>query len=123
MVESYTRQMAEIVKKNQGASLRDIPLTILPLDSNGLSWRGRQIYEEAGLNDPDPRQYWARNQDVTGLYQAALAILNGRPVPHDPIHGKPYQWDPKNRMLAMPHGLDRASPYGGGIKPIKLPSP
>ena len=44
----------------------------------------------------------ARAQSATAMAQAAFAIMNGQPVPNDPIHGLPYLWDPATRTLSPP---------------------
>ena len=52
------------------------------------------------------------------MTQAAFAILQGQPVPNDPIHGKPYSWNPETRELSLPAGDGFRKM---NIKPLKLP--
>ena len=68
----------------------------------------------------DPRENWVQDQQRTGLYQAAFAILTDAMFPWPPsTAGLPYHWNPTTRELSMPPG---AIP-GHEIKPIKLPRP
>jgi hypothetical protein len=54
------------------------------------------------------------------MTQAAFAIMKGEPIPKDPIHGLPYQWNPASRLLSAP---DSPVFAGQNLQPITVPAP
>ncbi|MEO7101550.1 MAG: hypothetical protein ABI162_19530, partial [Luteolibacter sp.] len=66
------------------------------------------------------RKGWDRNLSAAAMAQAAFAIMNGRPIPQDPVYRQDYRWDPVTRQLSMPAGKNFDDM---GIKPITVPKP
>lgn len=116
-VESYTRYIADQVKPFEASSNVDLSSqSWKPFDDSQLSWRSQQLGKDVG--NIDFRNHWIRGQLRAGLTQAAFDILQGKPVPNDPIYGQPYQWNPETRELTMPKVPELAKTK---FKPIKLP--
>jgi hypothetical protein len=118
LAEAYTRQVLEIVRNNENRTLTELPGHPDPkLDFNHLSLKSRSIMSMVEVSYA--RKYWEMAQIHAGLTQAAFAILRGQPVPNDPIHGKPYMWDPNTRLLSLPAG----APFNQNNKfrPLVLP--
>lgn len=61
-----------------------------------------------------------RAQSRFAMTQAAFAIMKGEPLPTDPIHGLPYQWDPASRQLSPP---DDPAFTPLNLRPIIVPNP
>lgn len=116
-VESYTRYIADQAKQLETSSNGDLSSqSWKPLDTSQLSWRSQQLGKD--VSNVDYRNHWIRGQLRAGLTQAAFDILQGKPVPNDPIFGQPYQWNPETRELTMPKVPELAKTK---FKPIKLP--
>ena len=116
LAETCARHMQDLIRQAEGVSLRDYaaaPDVYTPVDH--LSRRSRDV---GLINLWDPRSFFLKQQEATGLTQAAFAIMNGQPVPTDPVYGQPYKWDPAKRELALPDVPNRPN-YK--IKPIKVP--
>lgn len=78
----------------------------------------RRSRDQQLINHGDPRAIFLRHQEATGLTQAAFVIMNGQPLPLDPVYGQPYKWDPVKRELSLPDVPKRLE-YK--IKPVKVP--
>ncbi|RYD45472.1 MAG: hypothetical protein EOP85_08945 [Verrucomicrobiaceae bacterium] len=105
LAELYTRHTAALIKQAEGVSLKEYaasPQVVTSVDQ--LSRRSRELQL---VNQWDPRSVFVRGQEQTGLTQAAFAIMNGQPVPVDPVYGLPYKWDPVKRELALPDIPDK----------------
>ena len=61
-----------------------------------------------------------RAQNQSAMTRAAFAIMNGQPVPSDPIHGLPYRWNPATRELSPPDDPVFAEL---DLKPVIVPAP
>jgi len=116
LAETYTRHMQALAQQADGMSLADYAASArVNTSTTQLSRRSRDLEL---VNGYDPKTSFLRYQESTGLTQAAFAVLNGQPVPNDPIYGLPYKWNPVKRELALPE------PPGGRSykpKPLKLP--
>jgi hypothetical protein len=123
LVETYTRHVVESVKQAESLGLGDLENNPSPVASaDHLSLRGRSFAKMMGMTGDsyDLRGLWESNQAGAGITQAAFAILNGNPIPNDPVSGKPYRWDPVTRKLSMP---DIPRYQKTNIKPITVPKP
>ncbi|RYD20116.1 MAG: hypothetical protein EOP88_16345 [Verrucomicrobiaceae bacterium] len=121
VVEVYTRHVLESAKQAESLGMRDLENNPPPVASaDHLSRRGRSYAQMLGMTADsfDMRGIWERQQAGAGLTQAAFAMMNGQPVPNDPVSGKPYQWDPATRKLSMP---DIPRYQKTSIKPITVP--
>ena len=67
-----------------------------------LSRNSREFAETSHLWGSRWDQRFLRFNNQNGLTQAAFALMRGEPVPNDPIHNQPYQWDPTTRELSVP---------------------
>ncbi|RYD23004.1 MAG: hypothetical protein EOP88_05925 [Verrucomicrobiaceae bacterium] len=116
LAETYTRHMQALMQQAEVTSLRDYAASSrVETSTEQLSRRSRDL----GLvNQWDPRGVFLRNQENTGLTQAAFAVMNGQPVPLDPVYGLPYKWDPVKRELGPP---DPPNGRNYKLKPIKVP--
>ncbi len=116
-VEAYTRYIADRVKQYEGLSPGELSSqSWKPFDTSQLSWRSQQLGKDG--SNVDYRHYWIRNQLRAGLTQAAFDILQGKPVPNDPIYGQPYTWNPETRELSLPKGPEFSRMQS---RPVKLP--
>jgi hypothetical protein len=116
LAETHTRHIQSLMRQAEGVSLQEYAASPKVETSVGhLSRRSRDL---ALLNQWDPRDIFIRSQERTGLAQAAFAIMNGQPVPLDPVYGQPYKWDPVKRELALPDVPNRPK-YK--LKPVKVP--
>ncbi|RYD33652.1 MAG: hypothetical protein EOP87_10620 [Verrucomicrobiaceae bacterium] len=104
LAETYTRHMQETAKQADGMSLADYaasPKVMVPVDHLSRKAHGEAM--SLGIGPAyDIRSRFVGDQELTGLTQAAFAIMKGRPVPLDPVYGLPYKWDPEKRTLALP---------------------
>lgn len=104
VAEVYTRKIQALVsdlKTLPANQLDSLPLTTV--SDAGLSRRGREDLNGFGFDAMV--NGWKKRQTTAGMQLAAFAILQGQPVPNDPISGKPYQWNPQTRTLSMPAGV------------------
>jgi hypothetical protein len=116
-VESYTRYIADQVKQFETITTVDLSSSSrTDFDDSQLSWRSQQLGKD--MSNVDYRHHWLRGQLRAGLTQAAFDILQGNPVPNDPIYGQPYQWNPETRELSLPKGREFSQMKN---RPIKLP--
>ncbi len=116
LAETYTRHMQALMQQAEGVSLRDYAAASrVETSTDQLSRRSREL---GIVNEWDPRASFVRQQEFTGLTQAAFAIMNGQAVPVDPVYGLPYKWDPVKRELGLP---DLPNGRGYKPKPIKVP--
>lgn len=121
LVEDYTRHILKGVRQAESLSMSDLENTRSPVTSaNHLSRRGRSYAEMMGMTEDsfDMRGLWERNQAGAGFRQAVFAVMEGKPVPNDPVSGKPYQWDPVTRKLSMP---DIPRYQKTNIRPVTVP--
>ena len=107
---------------HEAASLSDLPTLKMPAipDISHLSWESQGVVQDFYLGTEAWRKGWDRAQSIFGMTQAAFAIMQGQPIPPDPIHGLPYVWDAATRTLSAPNAkafekLD--------LKPIIVPKP
>lgn len=67
-------------------------------------------------------QAWSRGyeraQSAAGMTQAAFAVMQGQPVPNDPVYGQSYGWDPATRTLSPPDSPEFKKME---LKPIVVP--
>ena len=59
-----------------------------------------------------------RAQSNSGMMQAAFAIMQGQPIPNDPVYGQSYGWDPATRTLSPPDSPEFKELQ---LKPIVVP--
>ncbi|MEO5913486.1 MAG: hypothetical protein ABIS50_04585 [Luteolibacter sp.] len=120
MLDAYSSLFVETVRTHEGAALTDLPTLNMPSDPDvsQLSLRSRKILEVLSVGGGAWRKGWDRSQSATVMTQAAFAIMEGQPIPRDPVYGKDYQWDPATRQLSMPAGKEFE---GMTIKPITVP--
>ena len=90
------------------------------LDDSNLSRNSREIAASLYVGINAWSMGMARAQSQSGMTQAAFAIMKGEPIPMDPIHGMPYQWDPATRLLSAP---DSPVFAGQNLQPITVPKP
>ena len=116
--ETYTNHMLGVVRNNQDRTLSELPThpDTIP-DLSQLSLRSRSLLGMVDISYS--RKHWEHAQVQAGLTKAAFAILRGQPVPNDPIHGKPYTWDPITRQLSLPAGVEYNR--NKGASPLVLP--
>jgi len=118
LVETYTRCMANIVRNNDNLSFSELQNQPEPaMDASHLSLRSRSLIGSVDFSRL--RENWEIGQAQAGLTKAAFAILRGETIPNDPIHGRPYIWNPSTRQLLLPTG----DPFSGSnkVKPLILP--
>jgi len=113
LVQAYTEYMAERVAQ-YADPVRAAAFSWTDFDSDSLSRRGTEVIDSFAYSF---HISWYRSQLRTGLTQAAFDILEGKPVPCDPVHGLPYQWNPETRELS----LSRKQVPRDGARAIKLP--
>lgn len=121
LVEDYTRHILKGVQQAESLTMGDLENVPSPVTSaDHLSRRGRSYAEMMGMTEDsfDMRGLWERNQAGAGFRQAVFAVMEGKPVPNDPVSGKPYQWDPVTRKLSMP---DIPRYQKTNIKPVTVP--
>ena len=120
LLDAFTRPYAELVRTAQTAKPGDgIPTRFdAEAASAGLSRESREMLTVLWGGTEWWGKGMGRMEQIPALSRAAFAVLKGGPMPVDPIHGQPYQWDPVSRTLSMPAGpeFDRLE-----IKPIVLP--
>lgn len=119
LAESYTQHYQELARQADGMTLADYANgPQVKTDLGHLSRESREAAQFYGLGNPDLRSAFLRQQEGTGLTLAVFAIMNGQPIPLDPVYGLPYKWDPVKRELSLP------DPPTGRIykpKPVKVP--
>ena len=121
MAEAYTRSFESLVTRNKSLTLADLPSNpIVHASYKDLSRRSQQIAKDHGMTSDsyNMRDIWQGTQVQTGMTRAAFAILKGQPIPNDPVHGLPYQWDPATRKLSLP---DIPEYKKSGVRPMVLP--
>ncbi|RYD26170.1 MAG: hypothetical protein EOP87_23200 [Verrucomicrobiaceae bacterium] len=117
LAEAYTRHAQAQIRQAEGVSLRDYAAAgKVETTVTQLSRRSRELDLVNGWYEP--RVFFLRHQKTTGLTLAAFAIMNGKPLPLDPVYGLPYKWDPAKHELALPDTPDRPK-YK--LKPIEVP--
>lgn len=80
----------------------------------GLTPASTQMLEKIFLGAAGLAEAFGHNVTRMTMNSAALAVLQGKELPRDPVSGDPFQWDPKNRLLSPPAGTQ-------GLDPIKVP--
>lgn len=90
------------------------------LDISQLSRDSRELAAALFVGASAWSKGMVRAQSQSGMTQAAFAIMKGEPIPKDPIHGLPYQWDPASRLLSAP---DSPVFAGQNLQPITVPEP
>lgn len=120
LIESFTHYTKNLIQQGDTLTLADFanaPRRTENLDH--LSRRSRDLAESMGMGGGyDMTNAWILNQSRNGLTLAAFAIMNGQPVPDDPVSGKPYVWDAETRQLSPP---DFPRYKTTRIKPITVP--
>ncbi len=120
LLDAFTLPYVEIVSTHEVATLADLPTLDPPLapDVSQLSRKSRKLAEIFAVGASAWRKGWDRAQSISAQTQVAFAIMKGKSIPLDPMHGQAYQWDPATRQLSMPAGY----PFDGmKIKPITVP--
>ncbi|RYD50014.1 MAG: hypothetical protein EOP85_00440 [Verrucomicrobiaceae bacterium] len=120
LVDVYSMWFLRNVRSYESAVLSDLPQ---------LSWTGPGSLDHLSRANQDAaaalfvgadswRTGWERYQSVRAMEAAAFAILQGKPVPKDPVYGESYRWDPQTRVLSPP---DTEAFRGMKIDPVTLP--
>lgn len=120
-LEIHTRYLRDQAGQAGSKTLAEMAGNPVPVPSvEHLSWRSGDLAKSQGmsLSSENFTRIWLNQQASAGMTQAAFAILNGKPVPADPVSGLPYRWDPATRMLSLPDIPAYERSY---IKPVKLP--
>lgn len=104
LLDFYSMSILETVRLHEDATLADLPnLDAMPLvDAGQLSRSSREVAGVMFLGASAWRKGWDRMQSVSGMTQAAFAIMKGQPIPKDPVYGADYVWDPTTRQLSFP---------------------
>ena len=112
----------DAVTAYEGRLLADIPtISIIEFpDDRHLSHKSRERSKALSEGMPSWRNRWERSVAATAMTQAAFDIMNGKPVPPDPIHGLAYRWDPARRELSAP---DDPAFKEFRLKPLIVPNP
>jgi hypothetical protein len=112
----------DAVTAYEGRSLADLPsISIIGFpDDRHLSRESRELSKTLSKSLQAWRERWERSVAATAMTQAAFDIMNGKPVPPDPIHGLPYRWDPAKRELSAP---DDPAFKEFRLKPLIVPKP
>jgi len=121
LIDCYSGLFAEIVAaydKPTAADWASVSSPPLP-DMSDLSRGSRQTAEIMMVGEQAWSRGLIRSQHITGMTDAAFAIMKGQPVPNDPIHGLPYVWDPVTRQLSAPAYRAFAE---ADLKPITVPA-
>jgi hypothetical protein len=120
LIDFHATGFVEMVNGYSGQSVDDWSSVVSPLpsDPSYLSRDSRQMIEMMFIGAEAWGKGFQRAVQQSGMTQAAFAIMKGEPVPNDPVHGLPYQWDPASRMLSAPN-----SPLFSEVdlKPITVP--
>ncbi len=104
VIEAYTRRMRDLAVRMDSLKPGDAVSELPGISLSHLSERGQKVAAGMALNQPSGllQDRWAQSQTNAGMTAAVFAILRGQPVPPDPVSGKPYTWDPENRVLSPP---------------------
>lgn len=89
-------------------------------DNSHLSRDSRELTEMLFVGTQAWSKGMIRAQNQSAMTQAAFAIMQGQPVPNDPIHGLLYRWDPSTRTLSPP---DDPAFAEMNLQPLIVPSP
>ncbi|MEO5913487.1 MAG: hypothetical protein ABIS50_04590 [Luteolibacter sp.] len=119
-LDFYALRFLETVRSHETATLTDLPTLELPpmSDPSHLSRSSRRVVEILSIGASAWRKGWDCSQSKFAMTQAAFAIMEGQPIPQEPVYGKDYQWDPATRQLSMPAGKEFEDLK---IKPITVP--
>jgi len=123
LLDAYSEPFVEIVSTHRGQPLPRLPELEMPNgppDLSHLSRDSRETMENLWVGARAWRKGWDRAQSVTAMTQAAFSIMQGQPVPNDPVYGLPYRWDADSRTLSAP---DSSAFKELDIKPLTLPKP
>lgn len=120
LLDYYSSQFSSITSTHEGTSPSDLAGLGWPslTDDSHLSRSSRDVSSMVFVGAKAWRKGWERAQSVYAMNEAAFAILQGQPVPKDPVHGADYRWDPQNRVLSPP---DTDAFREMKIDPITLP--
>lgn len=122
LIDQHAGYFTRIVQAYEGRAVSewpDIAVTNYPDDSH-LSRSSREANAMLFVGERTWSKGLVRAQSATALTQAAFAVLNGGPLPLDPIHGLPYRWDPATRILSAP---DSPVFEEMALKPVIVPRP
>ncbi|MEO7100987.1 MAG: hypothetical protein ABI162_16645 [Luteolibacter sp.] len=120
LLDHFALDSLEIVRLLETANIHDFPTLQFPPmpDTSHLSWSSRQFTENLEGSWDGYRKGWVCSQSKFAMTQAAFAIMQGRPIPQDPIYGQDYRWNPVTRELSPPSGKTFDDMK---IKPITVP--
>jgi hypothetical protein len=120
LIDFYAGRFVEVIASHDKPAAADWATVSVPPPSgiSQLSRQSRQAGEILFVGERAWSKGLVRSQHITGMTEAAFAIMKGQPIPNDPIHGLPYVWDPATRQLSPP-----ANPIfeEQGLKPIIVP--
>jgi hypothetical protein len=122
LIDQHAGYFTRIVQAYEGHTVSewpDIAVTSYPDDSH-LSRSSREATAMLFIGERAWSEGLVRAQSATALTQAAFAVMNGGPLPLDPIHGLPYRWDAATRTLSAPDSPVFAEM---GLKPLLVPRP
>ncbi|WP_265595153.1 hypothetical protein [Haloferula sp. BvORR071] len=89
-------------------------------DMDHLSRSSRELIEILFVGANAWSNGFQRAQSTTAMTQAAFAIMQGQPIPNDPVYGLPYGWNPSTRTLTPPESPEFEKMK---LKPIVVPRP
>ncbi|RYD50016.1 MAG: hypothetical protein EOP85_00450 [Verrucomicrobiaceae bacterium] len=123
LVESYTRRMEALAQHAQSLD-PEAPMPLPPPASiHHLSPRSQDLAKRLRMVGEDSNSLlylWDRDRAESDLIRAAFSVMKGRPVPNDPVSGKPLLWDPAERVLKMPPNPDHPARSGIAVVVPKL---
>lgn len=104
MLDYYSSHFVDIVRQHEAATISDLHALQWPSTPDGshLSRSSGQAVNMVFIGAQAWRKGWERAQSVSAMNQAAFAILQGKPIPRDPVYGAEYGWDPQTRRLSAP---------------------
>ena len=116
---SYIADMTATYDQPDMADWTNLPSDLVPKTAH-LSRESRQLLEQVFVATEGVGRNLRKVQVNSAMTQAAFAIMQGQPIPPDPIQGLPYQWDPATRQLSLPD-----SPFFNEMEqePITVPDP
>lgn len=122
LIDVHTSYIADLVNSYDNPDMsgwENTPADLIP-DTSHLSRHSREIIEQLTIGMQGVGRNMRKGQIHSSMTQAAFAIMQGQPIPPDPIHGLPYQWDPATRQLSTPN-----TPFFTEMKmdPITVPQP
>jgi hypothetical protein len=122
LVDHLANSQLAIIQEYDSDSPSDWATEAAPvvLNNSHLTRDSRELTESLFVESRAWSRGFLRAQHMNAMTQAAFAIMKGEPIPNDPIHGLPYQWDPATRLLSPPDSPLFTEMHVG---PITVPEP